>query len=155
LKTYSFNTSTVVRFNIMSLKTETDVKVPRHLFHINSMQKKIKSRTESCRYKKRLPPFLLLCLPVRSTRADDRTIKSTLRSKKPIATLPPAGIHHSLWLDRLVSASILQKFLFTSFPSPPPRTISNQEERKAYIQKETLTFFASACRPDSPVQTSE
>jgi len=26
---------------------------------------------------------------------------------------------------------------------------------KLYIQKETLTFFASACRPDSPVQTSE
>ncbi len=134
----------------MSLKTETDAKVPRHLFHINSMQKKIKSRrTESCTYKKRLPPFLLLCLPARSTRADDRTIKSTLRSKKSIATLPPAGMYHSLWLDRLVSASILQRFLFTFFPSPPPRTISNQEEQKAYIQKETLTFFASACRPDS------
>jgi hypothetical protein len=56
------------------------------------MQKKIKSRrTESCTYKKRLPPFLLLCLPSQSTCADDRIIKSTLKSKKQIVTLQPGG----------------------------------------------------------------
>ncbi len=93
-----------MRLNIMSLKTETDAKVPCHLFHINSMQKKIKSRrTESCTYKKTLPPFLLLCLPgpIHPCRRSNNKIYSQIEEtdshlttcrNPPLLMIRPSGI---------------------------------------------------------------